>query len=87
MTLHEVCKDFIITKRGEIFRPSGKFDIESCQDVNGQGIFLNTDHSITEGTLSYGIPNSGKINKLFSNGEYYSGNILYKGIKHGTGVY
>lgn len=74
----------MITPLGDIFKPSSNV---STGSISGQGVLITNSNELTEANFAYSIIQSGRMSKLYSNGEYYDGTVIFKGIRNGTGVY
>ena len=58
-----------------------------CIDPNsGLGVCITSQNYILDGNFSQGVLLEGKACIMYPNGEYYEGDILYGGTKHGKGI-
>ena len=75
-------REFKWTETDDIFK--GK---HNGKNANGHGVCFTKHNNLIEGFFNENTLNSGMAKILFSNGEFYSGEVTKGGDKNGQGVY
>ncbi|CAI2387048.1 unnamed protein product [Moneuplotes crassus] len=78
----DICQTFVITPVGTIFKPLAKMSSKSHKMI-GEGLLISITNEITKADFSLGIVRRGIMQRLYKDGEFFSGNCLDKGVRHG----